>query len=74
VDTSFQYDFEWDPDKSISNHAQHDITFERAATVFLNAKAISDFEIEHSGEEDHWITLGLDRNGILLVVHHSFRE
>ena len=29
---------------------------------------------EHSEEEERWITLGLDRAGVLLAVCHTFRE
>ena len=29
---------------------------------------------EHSEEEERWITLGLDRAGVLLVVCRTFRE
>ncbi|MGP8247716.1 MAG: BrnT family toxin [Bryobacteraceae bacterium] len=32
------------------------------------------FDVEHSEEEERWITLGLDRAGALLVVCHTFRE
>ena len=29
---------------------------------------------QHSEEEERWITLGLDRSGVLLVVSHTFRQ
>ena len=32
------------------------------------------FDDEHSEEEERWITLGLDRAGVLMVVCHTFRE
>ena len=35
---------------------------------------MSIFDDEHSEQEDRWITLGLDRAGVLLVVCHTFRE
>lgn len=35
---------------------------------------MSIFDHEHSEEEERWITLGLDRAGVLLVVCHTFRE
>ena len=35
---------------------------------------MSIFDDEHSEEEERWITLGLDRAGVLLVVCHTFRE
>ena len=35
---------------------------------------MSIFDDEHSEEEERWITLGLDRAGVLLVVSHTFRK
>lgn len=35
---------------------------------------MSIFDDEHSEEEERWVTLGLDRAGVLLVVSHTFRE
>jgi hypothetical protein len=29
---------------------------------------------EHSEDEDRWATLGRDKNSVLLVVIHTFRE
>jgi uncharacterized DUF497 family protein len=35
---------------------------------------MSIFDDQHSEEEERWITLGLDRAGVLLVVSHTFRK
>ncbi|MBI3608598.1 MAG: BrnT family toxin [Nitrospirae bacterium] len=70
----FQYQFEWDPAKARQNAKRHGVPFERAATVFLDPDALSEFDEEHSRGEDRWITLGVDRTGILLVVCHTYRE
>lgn len=70
----FQYQFEWDPIKARRNVREHGIAFQRAATVFLDPEAMSAFDEEHSQEEDRWITLGLDRTGILLVICHTYHE
>ena len=72
--TPFQYRFEWDPVKARRNLKDHDIAFERAATVFLDPEALSEFDEEHSHDEDRWLTLGLDRTRSLLVVCHTYRE
>jgi uncharacterized DUF497 family protein len=74
VANSFQYQFEWDPVKAQRNLKDHGIAFERAATVFLDPQALSEFDEEHSQEEDRWVTLGLDRTGSLLIVCHTYRE
>jgi uncharacterized DUF497 family protein len=74
VDEPFEYRFEWDSAKAGSNAKKHGITFERAATIFLDPSAKSLFDTEHSAKEERWITLGLDRPGILIVVSHTYLE
>lgn len=70
----FTYEFEWDPTKARENLKKHRITFERAATIFLDPQALSEFDEEESLKEQRWITMGLDRTGILLVVCHTYRD
>src|SRR5258707_988036 len=70
----FQYEFEWDPVKARQNRRNHRVAFERAATIFLDPDALSELDYEEGVEEDRWITLGLDRTGVLLVVCHTYRE
>ena len=48
------------------------IAFENASTIFLDPRMISVFDTEHSEDEDSWATIGIDKNGILLVVVHTF--
>lgn len=74
VERPYQYQFEWDPVKAHQNAKKHSIPFERAATVFLDAEALSEFDEEHSQQEDRWITLGLDRTGTVLLVCHLYHE
>jgi len=50
------------------------VSFERAANVLLDSYALSIEDEERSEEEDRRITLGMDKNGVLLVVIHTFRE
>ncbi len=70
----FQYRFAWDSRKAQQNLKNHKIAFERAATTFLDPEALSEFDDDHSEEEDRWLTLGVDRTGTLLVVSHTYRE
>ena len=74
MEKAFQYQFEWDPTKARQNARQHRVTFERAATVFLDPNALSVFDEQHSQDEERWVTLGLDRTGTLLVVAHTYGE
>jgi len=69
-----QYNFEWDPAKAKENLRKHRVSFERAAEVFLDPLMISVEDEEHSEEEERWATLGRDKDAIVLVVIHTFRE
>ncbi len=69
-----RYNFEWDPEKAKGNLVKHEVAFESAATVFLDPIALSVFDEDHSGDEERWITMGFDRSGALLVVHHTFHN
>lgn len=69
-----QYDFEWDFEKARTNRQKHGISFEEAARIFLDRRAMSLFDEEHSAPEDRWITLGRPPSGPLLVVIHTFDE
>jgi uncharacterized DUF497 family protein len=66
--------FEWNPQKAAANARKHGISFERAATVFRDPEALSLYDRAHSETENRWITLGLDSQGQLLVVCHTWRE
>ena len=67
-----RFNFEWDPQKAISNRQKHGISFELAASVFKDPKAVSIFDEDHSGKEDRWITVGMAGTGAILVVNHTF--
>ena len=69
----FEYQFEWDPAKARQNLREHRVSFERAATVFVDPEALSEVDNEHGQREERWVTLGLDRTGVLLVVSHTLR-
>ena len=68
------YNFEWDPTKTLKNIAKHKITFESATSIFKDKNAISLFDELHSEEknEERWITIGMDKETRTLVVVHTF--
>ena len=68
------YNFEWDPHKAYSNHEKHGIRFEEAATVFIDPRALTIFDHDHSEHENRWITMGISKTGRLLIVCHTFQE
>ena len=74
MESRFQYQFDWDPAKAKSNLRKHGVSFDRAATIFLDPQTLSLFDEGHSQEEARWITMGLDDAGRLLVVCHTYRE
>lgn len=67
-----RFDFEWDDRKAKSNIGKHDISFERATTIFRDPNILSIADEEHSESEERWLTMGLDKSGILLVISHTF--
>ncbi len=69
-----RYYFEWDPQKAKANIQKHKVSFERACTIFKDPQALSIYDEEHSEKEDRWITLGMDINGNILVVVHTFDQ
>ena len=69
-----RYYFDWDPNKAKENRNKHGIVFEQASTIFLDPRMIAVFDTEHSEHEDRWATIGIDSNGILLVVVHTFQQ
>ncbi len=69
-----RYDFEWDIRKAKSNIRKHNISFERVTTIFRDPNLLSIPDEEHSESEERWLTMGLDENGILLVISHIFKN
>jgi uncharacterized DUF497 family protein len=67
-------DFAWDTLKAESNLAKHGVSFEDAMTVFLDPRALTIFDEEHSDDEERWITLGEAVGPKLLLVVHTHVE
>ena len=67
------YDFEWNSVKALANLHKHGVSFDQAATVFLDALALTVFDETHSALEERWFTLGHDANGALLAVAHTYQ-
>lgn len=65
-------EFAWDPVKAASNITKHGVTFAQAATVLLDALALTVFDVEHSAFEERWFTLGMSSEGRLLAVSHLY--
>lgn len=70
----FDFRFEWDATKAASNGRKHGVTFQQAATVFLDPLAVSIRDEAHSEGEARWVTVGQTENGALVVVIHTYHE
>lgn len=62
----------WDPDKAQSNLAKHGVSFAQAASVLLDALALTLYDEAHSDFEERWFTLGASGEGKLLAVSHTY--
>ena len=65
--------YEWDPPKAALNLRKHGVSFDEAATVFLDQLAVSGADPDHSLGESRYITFGMSSLGKLLVVSHTYR-
>lgn len=68
------FKFEWDPNKARSNHGKHGITFDDAKSVLNDPFFITFLDIEHSQDEERYITLGMSTDQRLLMIAHTERE
>lgn len=66
-------EFEWDPKKAAVNNRKHGVTFQEAATVFGDPQAVTFADIDHSADEQRFLTFGKSRFDRLLVVSHTDR-
>jgi uncharacterized DUF497 family protein len=61
-------EFEWYSEKERVNIEKHGITLDAVKKVFADPFRIMQYDIEHSGQEDRWQTLGM-AGDVLFVVH-----
>jgi hypothetical protein len=66
--------FEWDKLKERRNQKKHGVSFEEAATVFVDEKALLIQNHDHSDEEDRFLLLGLSSNPMKLLACHCYRQ
>ena len=66
-------EFEWDAPKAATNLKKHGVSFDEAASVFLDQLAVSGPDPDHSVGESRYITFGMSSLGRLLAVSHTYR-
>ena len=66
--------FEWDTSKNEINIAKHNISFERAETVFDDKDAVYLYDSIHSVDEERFIVIGCDDLLREITVCHCYRD
>jgi uncharacterized DUF497 family protein len=65
--------FEWDAAKAARNVRKHGVSFDEAATVFADPKALDGPDLRHSTRERRSLRLGRSVAGRVLIVAYTFR-
>jgi uncharacterized protein len=65
-------EFEWDPRKAAANVRKHGIQFADAVAVLEDERAITLRDDGH-GEEERWVTIGMDALARVLTVVYTWR-
>ncbi|ACK73404.1 protein of unknown function DUF497 [Gloeothece citriformis PCC 7424] len=68
------FNFDWDENKAKVNYKKHGVSLIEAVTVFSDPLAITIYDVNHSTDEDRFITLGYSDRQRLLVVVHTERD
>ena len=63
-----------DPAKAAENLKKHRVSFEEAASVFLDPLALTFWDPDHSDDEDREITIGRSARQRILFVAHAARR
>ena len=66
--------FEWDPEKARSNSKKHGVSFEEAATAFLDPDGLDGEDLEHSEVEERRLRLAKSSLGRVLLVAYTIRR
>jgi uncharacterized protein len=64
---------EWDAKKAAANVRKHGVTFQEAATVLEHTLSITFRDPDHSLDEFRFLTIGMSKNGRILMVAHADR-
>jgi uncharacterized DUF497 family protein len=62
--------YEWDPEKAKENLRKHGVSFDDAATVFRDPRALTFPDPHHSNGEEREITIGYSiKNQVVFLAH-----
>ncbi|MEK7408674.1 MAG: BrnT family toxin [Acidobacteriota bacterium] len=65
--------YEWNAAKAKANTQKHAVSFDEAATVFLDPLALTFPDPDHSGGEEREITIGYTNGHRVVFVSHCQR-
>lgn len=63
--------FKWDPAKAALNARKHGVDFHEAASVLDDSLSTTFPDVDHSGEEKRFVTVGVSTKQRVLVVSHT---
>jgi len=69
-----QYQFEWDEIKAAANMLKHGVSFELASTVFADPGLLTVADLDHSGIDERWFSIGTASDGRILFVTYLWSE
>lgn len=64
--------YEWDPEKAVSNFHKHGVSFADATAVLENEQALTIAD-DHP-DEQRFVTIGPDLTGRILVIVYTYRS
>jgi len=64
---------EWDQAKAAANRLKHRVSFEEAASVFMDPQAVLYDDPDHSLDEERFLIVGYSTQERVLVVTHTYR-
>ena len=65
---------EWDPRKAKANQLKHGVSFEEAATAFVDPDGLDDEDLEHSTSEPRRLRLAKSMTGRVLLIAYTERR
>ena len=66
--------FDWDRRKAQSNWRKHGVSFEEAATAFLDPDGLDGEDLEHSESEPRRLRLAKSGSGRVLLIAYTIRS
>ena len=66
--------FTWDTNKASTNRMKHSVSFEEAASVFVDPDALDWADDQHSDKEQRYKRIGNSLMGVILIVVYTIRR